>query len=75
MPRNVDIVRTVKSAFLPKRCAVKIDEEAATLWFRPMPVGQTCPAVTIDLNRYARNLESVLAQYRCRLEQQGYLAS
>ena len=74
MPRNIDIVRTVKSAFLPKRVAVKIDEEGATLWFRPMPVGSTCPAVTIDLNRYARNLDQVLMQYRSRLEQQGYLA-
>ena len=75
MPHNIDIVRTVKSAFLPKRCAVKIDEDAATLWLRPMPVGGNCPAITIDLKRYARNLESVLAQYRYRLEQQGYLVS
>jgi hypothetical protein len=76
MPSRIatDITRKVKSAFLPQRCSVELLDYGAKLRVQALPVGVKCPPITIDLVRWGQSLESILAQYRCRLEQQGYLA-
>jgi len=70
-----DLTRKVKSSFLPQRCAVELLDAGAKLRVRALPVGVNCPPITIDLMRWEQSLESILAQYRLRLEEQGYLAN
>ena len=77
---HTDLVRKVKGAFLPLRCAVEVEDGAAAnapsiLRLRVMNPGKrafTMPKITLGNLREERELDFALGLARRELQRRGY---